>query len=340
MPQGVGGDGSHAWAGLQRLVVPVVDHSGSMATVIRGVRAECARLGDCLRAQGVAVHFIIFDDTSSHGTVLEDMVPLGNGTRIAPPFELLLRLLRERGTPDQLDVVFVSDGEDLDMPQCVAALAALVPPECRRRLFSVGVGYSFPTTLVTDHLYPRFGAHTDVGIPPVIPMEGPFDTPGVFAQLQALLSTAREGPPPTLADFGSGMQPAALLTGARRVYNACMHACLFKKDAPETSALAACAEILARVEALCIEAVRAERAAPGGKRALPSQLLALDEPSAADALQQIQALRQQVRECIHRAEHSMLLSALDNNTKRNIAGFAGRCAPREHPQGHHQQPQQ
>ena len=314
------------WTALERLVVPVIDHSGSMAGVIGGVRRECSRFGDALRAQGVAVHFIIFDDLPSDGGTLERLIPRGNGTRIALAFKLLLHLLRTNGTPGQLDVVFVSDGEDMHMPLCETTVAAMEPPACRCRLFSVGVGRSFPTTLVTDHLYPKFGRESDVATPPVIPMETPDDTAAVFAQLQSLLATAQQGPPPRLEDFASGMQPADLLSGAHGAYNACMHSCLFRKDAPERGALTACAEILVRIEALCVEAVRAKRVMPREKRSLPSQLLlALGEPSAADALRTIQALRQQVKECTNKADRHILLSTLDNDAKRNIAGFAGRC---------------
>jgi hypothetical protein len=330
-----------AWSCLERLVVPIIDHSASMLGVIDVVRKECSRLGEALRAQDVAVHFIIFDDIASAGPELGKLTSRGNRTRIALAFGLLTNLLRENGTPRQLDVVFVSDGEDTDMSLCTTGVRAMEPPGCRCRLFSVGVGFSFPTTLVIDLLYPRFGLHSDPAIPPVIPMGCCDEAPGVFAQLLPLLSTARQPPPPTLGDFqvGGGMQPVDLLGGARRVYNACMHGCLFKKDVSETAALAACAEILARVEALCIEAVKADRAAPRGKRVLPSQLMALDEMSAADALEAIQALRHQVKLCTSMVERHILLSSLDNDAKRNIAGFAGRCAHRddEMPQGQQEQ---
>ena len=312
------------WSDLERLVAVVVDHSASMGLVIDGVRAGCASLGRALREQGIAVHFIIFDDVAQDGASLEELAARGRGTRISLAFELLQRLLAANGTPKQLDVVFVSDGEDVQMDACVRCIDGMPMPACRCRLFSVGVGYRFPTTLVTDHLYPVFGRDSDVVTPPVIPMENRDDAPGVFAQLQSLLSTARQGPLPCLEDFVSGMDPARLLLGAHQAYNACVHGCLFKRSVPEPEALEACAAILARIEALCMDAVRVRREAPQAKRALASQLLALDKPSAADALGTVQALCRQVKECVNRARRNVLLSSLDNDTKRNIAGFAGR----------------
>lgn len=70
----------------------------------------------------------------------------------------------------QLDLVFISDGEDSNMRECEERLAALKPPPCPSRLFSVGVRSGFPTTLVTDHLYPKFGRESDVSAPPVLPL--------------------------------------------------------------------------------------------------------------------------------------------------------------------------
>jgi hypothetical protein len=326
-----------AWTGLARLVVPVIDQSPSMACMIGMVRTECASLGEALRAKGVAVHFIVFDDHATDGEALEALVPRGHGTRIALAFGLLARLLRANGAPGQLDVVFVSDGEDTHVGECTADLAAMERAPCPCRLFSVGVGRGFPTSLVTDHLYPLFGRESDPATPPVIPMECADDARGVFAQLRTLLSTPREPPPPGLEDFGEDTLPPALLDGARRVYNACMHACLFRRDAPEADALAACAGVLSGIEALCLRAVRGARARPAVKRTLPSQLLALDEPSADDALHAVQALRLQVRDCAQRVERDVLLSALDNDAKRNIAGFAGRWAREAVPQRHQHQ---
>ena len=325
---------SQKWSGLPRLVVQMIDHSGSMAGVIHSVRMECAAIGEALRAQGVPVHYIVFDDQSCEGPALEELRSQGNGTLIAQAFELLLRLLAERGTPNQLDVVFVSDGESSRMPLCISAIDAMQTPECLCRLLSVGVGCCFPTTLVTDHLYPKFGRDSDIATPPVIPMEERGDATGVFAYLLSLLATAQQSPPPRLEDLTADTPPVALLEGAHRAYNACMHACFFMRghcpiDArAQQEALSACFKILSMSEGLYALHQHRVPCRQEGKRrnALPSQLLALNEPSAAEAVQTIQALRRQVRECMHKAERDVLLSTLDNDTKRNIAGFAGRCA--------------
>lgn len=56
------------------------------------------------------------------------------------------------------------------MSECTRQLDQLPVPSCRSRLFSVGVRSGFPTTLVTDHLYLKFGRHSDLSTPPVIPL--------------------------------------------------------------------------------------------------------------------------------------------------------------------------
>lgn len=56
------------------------------------------------------------------------------------------------------------------MDECKRQLDQLPAAKCRSRLFSVGVRSGFPTTLVTDHLYPKFGRDSDVSTPPVLPL--------------------------------------------------------------------------------------------------------------------------------------------------------------------------
>ena len=113
--------------------------------------------------------------------------------------------------------------------------------------------------------------------------------------------------------------------GARRAYNACMHGCLFAKSSSELAALTQCDAILQRALRLSLAAVTsAKRTAR--HEALSSQLLrAQEEASPMDALRLAQTLRGKVRECLDQAHKSVLLSMLDNDAKRRIAGFAGRC---------------
>ena len=113
-----------------------------------------------------------------------------------------------------------------------------------------------------------------------------------------------------------------------------MHACLFKKGAEELPALVEHAGVLslicARAANLVKEAKqgRASRARP---RLMPSELLAMEEEERAaaesspgKALKLANELRAKLREWISRAERGELMASLDNDTKRNVAGFAGR----------------
>lgn len=104
-----------------------------------------------------------------------------------------------------------------------------------------------------------------------------------------------------------------------------MHACLFSKSASELAALRQCDAILRRILGLSLTAVAsAKRSAR--QAALPSQLLRLcEDVTPLQALRLAQTLRGKVRECLDRVGRSALLAELDNDAKRQIAGFAGRC---------------
>lgn len=147
----------------------------------------------------------------------------------------------------------------------------------------------------------------------------------VFELLDSYIKDANPPPPPRLEDFSADSTPDQLFTGAQRAYNACMHACLFSKTSSELAALTQCDAILRRVLYLSLTAVAsAKRSAR--QAALPSQLLRMcQEVSPLQALRLAQTLRAKVRECLDRVGRSALLAELDNDAKRQIAGFAGRC---------------
>ena len=114
-----------------------------------------------------------------------------------------------------------------------------------------------------------------------------------------------------------------------------MHDCLFTKKVAELDGLKECSRILGRIYTLSITHVRDEKRAGRGGNArmqvLPSMLFAREAAQKAisvasytQAARTAAELRSKVAECIHRVERNTFLSQLDNDTKRNIAGFAGR----------------
>ena len=227
--------------------------------------------------------------------------------------------------PPQLDVVFISDGEDTDMDECKQELGRMKPPQCPSRLFSVGVRSGFPTTLVTDLLYPTFGQDSDASTPAVLPLEDAEEAEWVFEQLRAYVNDASPPPPPSVTDFTEESTMEELSIGAKRAYNACMFGCLFRKSSSDMVALRDCESILTHIAGLSLAALMSSKRAPT-RPGLPSRLMVLyGDTTPLDALTLARKLRAQVRQCLERAHKDILLSMLDNDTKRQIAGFASRC---------------
>jgi hypothetical protein len=93
----------------------------------------------------------------------------------------------------------------------------MMPLPCHCRLFCVGVKAEFPTNLVSDHLYAKFGWGSDPSAPPVIPLESPSETQGVFRQLAGYLAEAKARPAPKEEDITEAMSAAELGWAAKAV---------------------------------------------------------------------------------------------------------------------------
>ena len=125
--------------------------------------------------------------------------------------------------------------------------------------------------------------------------------------------------PRHILSLGSHRPPAPL-----QAYNACMHGCLFHKSSSELAALSQCDAILQRIAELSLKALTSAKRA-GRRSVLPSRLTIDCGVTPLEALSMAKVLRAQVRLCLDRAQKDLLLSMLDNDAKRQIAGFAGRC---------------
>ena len=205
------------WRGKKRVVMVIIDYSDSMQFYSQSIYNGCHSLKEQNVCPETEYYFIGFSNFVKQSHDIRDLLHMRGSTRIAPAFECIHNLLDKYGQPGQIDIVFVSDGQDDCMPKCIASLSSLPAPPCRSRLFCVGVRSGFPTTLVTDHLYPKFGRDSDKSAPPVIPMESNEEAPWVFEQLATLLSTDKESPSPVYDDFTEAMTAQELCMGAKRV---------------------------------------------------------------------------------------------------------------------------
>ena len=327
-----------SWTDKHRVVFVVIDYSDSMRCFTNAIYDACADLKKKNPCANALYHFIGFSHVVRESADISALRGMQGSTCIAPAFKTIHKLLFKHGVPRQVDVLFISDGQDDNMRLCVGTLSRLQNMPCRSRLFCVGVRAGFPTSLVTEDLYPKFGRSSDASTPPVIPLESIEEVDWVFEQLADFLSTDRAPPPPTLEDFTDASTPQELYQGAKRAYNACMHDCLFGKRVSEIQALTDCLRILQCIFDLALRLVRAAKLSGGSLsmrlQVLPSMLFDREREARATAavVSPSQAattaleLKGKVVECINNVERSKFLAQLDNDTKRRIAGFAGRFA--------------
>jgi hypothetical protein len=325
------------WTDKHRVVIVVIDYSDSMRSFSNSIYDGCAALKKKNPCADTAYHFIGFSNDIRESSDIYALHGMHGSTCIAPAFKTIHKLLFKHGIPDQIDVLFISDGQDDNMRTCVESLSRLKELPCKSRLFCVGVRAGFPTALVTEDLYPKFGKDSDPSAPPVIPLESTDEVDWVFEQLADLLSTDKAPPPPKLEDFTEASTPEELCQGSKRAYNACMHGCLFGKRIAEMQALKECSRILERIYGVAALQVRAAKLSGGTLtrrlQVLPSMLFAREGEARAAAMMSpsmaaktAMELRAKVQECINHVERNTFLAQLDNDTKRRIAGFAGRFA--------------
>lgn len=205
---------SRPWERLDRVVIVVRDQSGSMDLFNHSIHQACQDMEKTIWPPLTACHFVAFSAFAEHSAFIEDLRNVGGGTSIASAFKLVLHLLGTKGTPAQVDVVFISDGED---SASKSLLDIMTPLPCHCRLFCVGVKAEFPTNLVSDHLYAKFGWGSDPSAPPVIPLESPSETQGVFRQLAGYLAEAKARPAPKEEDITEAMSAAELGWAAKAV---------------------------------------------------------------------------------------------------------------------------
>lgn len=294
-----------------------------MSDCIVPIKQALRRTADALQGKGINQHFICFDNESRDAAEMAD-VPMQRqfGTRIAAAFSRLEELLKLHGTPQHLDLVFVSDGEDTN---CAAEMRGIPAPDCACRLLCVGVRSAFPTNLVMEHLFPKYGRGNDPCAAVVTPLEGGMEARWAFEQILGGLMETGMRRAPVLADFDEQTPNADLLEGAKRSFNACMHGWMFDRANDVEAGLRQCEDILRRVAGLCLYRVRQAKQAGHRLCILPSELLdGRREITPSAALAATHSLLSKVRECRNRGKHDAYLASLDQDARRNLAGFAAR----------------
>ena len=320
------------WERLERLVVIIIDQSSSMDHILDAVRRSVGGMTKAGFGYGTDVHFITFDHRVGDSSSLEDLPASHGTTRIMPAFMRMRSLIQKHGTPKSLDVVFVSDGEDDKKKDAFVELALMPAPLCPSRLFPVGVGRGFPSTLVFDTLMPVFGTLNDPTMAAVLPLETAEESDYIFEILGDELRTTAPRTPPTLEELRPGLSLDALYSRSFWAYNACMNRVFVGRKAAVASAkpgelnqatveaLGECLAIQRRVASLVLETMRAAKRG----RVVASVTCRATPHGVLEAVHQF---IQRIKGCMDRVSYDSLLHGMSDDDKRNVAGLAGRLAP-------------
>ncbi len=181
------------------------------------IHKACQDMEKATLHPNTAYHFVAFASNAAESAHINDLRHVGGGTDIVSAFRLVRKLLGTKGIPKQVDVVFISDGEDQNMVNCKAELDRMTSLSCHCRLFCVGVKAGFPTNLVSDHIYAKFGWGSDPSAPPVIPLESPSETQSAFIQLAGYLGEPKARPVPKADDITEVLSASELNWAAKAV---------------------------------------------------------------------------------------------------------------------------
>mmetsp|Transcript_38049 Transcript_38049/g.78070 ORF Transcript_38049/g.78070 Transcript_38049/m.78070 type:complete len:976 (-) Transcript_38049:168-3095(-) len=174
--------------GKKTTIFFVLDDSGSMSSYSRGVREAVKAITTVER--NTAQHkfdykFISFSCGAVFSDTL-DALPLKSGsTNIEAAFRLLdQQVVLESKLPEELVVVFVSDGADNNHQTINGRLKRLSGTKSAvpTTLFTIAVGSGFPTSMVVSALRPKYHSASDC-LPLVFPVSHPSELMTVFEQL-------------------------------------------------------------------------------------------------------------------------------------------------------------
>ena len=308
------------WSSLDRLVVFIIDQSGSMDPVITTVRSSIAAVAKDGFGVGIPVHYIVFDAYAGDSNNLDNLPSRSGSTDIAVAFVHLYKLIAKNGLPRRLDLVFVSDGEDAGAAK---KLAMFIPLPDDTRFYSVGVGDQFPFDVVFGVMLARFGKGNDPAATPVFPLDRGEDALCIFKDVvEELLREAVLPPPSLLVVSDKTSSKDAIFREVVRAYNRCMHSYFVGVTSVEDrreerdAALEECSAFIAEAAETLREMAR------GVKRSTTRPRVVDDaDRSPHDLLVRIISFNSRVKKL---RELLAIGQEMDQNAKRLIAGLAGR----------------
>ena len=312
----------------ERLILVILDLSGSMNAYKKHVHASCLELekfyGD--GKTGSAVYFISFAGLGEMASSerVNDVMHINGGTSIAQAFQSAINVINVkhiRMNFKKVSLVFVSDGEDNQPDQCRRAIAALqgkLPHGVECEIHCIGC-FGFPTDFAAGPLFAIFGKSNRRTVAPVLACPEPIEFPHVFSVLRKMLESSEDPPVPTAEDLASLADPQAMVEVARRVYNAAVNASMYFKDTPELQAFEDCVEKLGRVQAMHKTYVRQTKTSPAS--ALFSNSIRQAETKSNGLV--LENLYRQAKKCLDMVKTGQKISHLSDQAKLDIAGMAG-----------------
>lgn len=208
-------------------VYVLLDESGSMSNYT-GQTRECVKaMMEGNFDPKIKYTVVVFSTRTEHATnVARLSPPQHSGTQICPAFQQIHTLVKQKPLPEQIVVIFVSDGMDsAGTPEILQEnLRKLGKLPVRSLLFTVGVGSDFPTGLVIDVLRPLYHDGS-AATQSVLPVTSSDDLQWAFGQLEALMLEELTGTnvAPTSIDEMTSIKEIMLFVQAR--YNECVIKC-------------------------------------------------------------------------------------------------------------------
>jgi len=308
------------WSSLDRLVVFIIDQSGSMDPVNATVRSSIAAVAKDGLGVGIPVHYIVFDAYAGDSDNLDNLPSRSGSTDIAVAFVHLYKLIAKNGLPRRLDIVFVSDGEDAGAAK---KLAMFIPLPDNTGFYSVGVGDKFPFDVVFGVMLDRFGKGNDPAATPVFPLDRGEDALCIFKDVVEELLREAPLPPPSLAVVSDKTSSKdAIFREVVRAYNRCMHSYFVGVNSVEDrreerdAALDECSAFISEAAETLREMAR------GVKRSTTRPRMMDDaDRSPHDLMVRIVSFNSRVKKL---RELLAIGQEMDQNAKRLIAGLAGR----------------
>jgi len=232
--------GAPTVAGVPRKdVFFVIDDSGSMASysnIVREAIDAMVAIDHDSDGMTYSYKFISFSNQALYSEQLSSLPIARNSTNIEAAFKLLDERMAMSALPEELIVIFISDGCDNKRDTINTRLKALSGTHrfVKSTLFTVAVGNGFPTAMVVSALRPKYHNASDC-LPLVFPIRSPSEVMTVFEQMSETVFNKDHFN--VSMEYGENTTLSELEEGNDNVYNYFIVKCTNESDKDKCVAL-------------------------------------------------------------------------------------------------------